>query len=124
MAWYPVIFNNGGGGTEIDDVLTDGVISDGVAYTTATFNDISSYKWLALRVRFSENGVDYAFYALIDVAVIPASGEYTFDIDTKLSFIYAISLAMSKTSIRSTQYSGAWRYIYADIRGIKDDIWQ
>ena len=122
MAWYPIIFNNGGG-VEFDDVLTDGVISDGVAYTTANFSDISAYKWLAVRVRFTENGVDYAFYVLIDVAVIPTSGEYTFDIDTKLSFIYTISLAMSKTSIRATRYGGAWRYVYADIRGIKDDIW-
>lgn len=122
MAWYPVIFNNGGG-VEFDDVLTDGVISDGVAYTTANFSDISAYKWLAVRVRFTENGVDYAFYVLIDVAVIPISGEYTFDIDTRLSFIYTISLAMSKTSIRATRYGGAWRYVYADIRGIKDDIW-
>lgn len=99
-------------GGQYDTVLTNGIISTDVQYATANFSDVSDYTTLLIKIK--KDG--YSGYAIVNVA----------DIGSGISFVVnserAITCLLTKTSISSTNYSGNYRYIYADILATNDAI--
>ena len=120
MAWIRCMGGNGGGGSSIDTVLSAGQISTTSSYATATFNDISGYKYIFLKVYFESSGVESAGYMIINVDDIPTTGEMGFSIRAGS---LDISIKLSRTSIRSDNYSqAAFIDIYADISATNEEI--
>jgi hypothetical protein len=64
------------------------------------------------------DGTVYANKTVIKVSDIPVSGELTFS----LALHVTVSFAISRTSIRSTYYSGSYYDIRADISGTYDEL--
>ena len=96
------------GGLQLHTILTAGVISNDVDYQTATFTDSIGANDNYLLMRMLKDGT-YRYMSLAK-SDIPASGEYAFTFSD-------VQCAISQTTIRSTYYSGNWRYIYVDIIG-------
>ena len=103
----------GGGGLQLHTLLTAGVISNDYDYQTATFEDSIGTDDNYLLMRMLKDG-SYR-YMYLSKSDIPASGEYAFAFSD-------VQCAISQTAIRSTYYSGNFRYIYVDIVGSDDLI--
>lgn len=88
-------------------VLQGGVISTTSAYARATFSDVSDYEYLMVRI--STGG--YTDYEMFKVSDIPADGY----IDFSVSLHRSVDCRISRTYIESTNYSGSWVNITADI---------
>lgn len=121
MAWYPVIFNNGGGG--VSSILSAGQVSTTSNYATANFNDISDYTYLFIKFYYEYEGVTKQFYSGIYVKDIPDNSYLDFTVIAELP-VNILSVRITKSSVALTHYNGAYRDIYCDINGIKDEIWQ
>lgn len=111
---------SGGGGSSFDTVLTEGQISSESAYTTASFSDISDYEYVFIKCYDTVGGTDYEDYAMIKVSTIPVSGDVAFYVTLHQS--RRVTCRITRTSIRSTDYSGSFVNIYADIVAVSDDI--
>ena len=107
---------DGGSSIVPSGILNHGQVSTTSDYATATFSDISDYTYIF--VKAYRDGTAYANMALIKVSDIPISGEFTFS----LSLHTLVSFAISRTSIRSTYYSGSYYDIRADISGMYDEL--
>lgn len=120
--WYPGIYvEETGGGIELDDILTNGQISNTSQYLTATFEDISDYTYLFVTVRYNYNGTDFVINTALSVEQITIAGNaYDFGIITPN--IGYLTVRFSKTSVTGRSYGGAWRDIYIDIKGTKENI--
>lgn len=120
MAWIRCIGGNGGsGGNCFDTVLTAGQISTTSSYATASFNDISDYEYIFIKVYYEENGVEYSGVMMFTIDQIPATGEITFWITAGT---IQIQIGLSRTTIRASNYGGNWRNIYADIAATSEEI--
>lgn len=108
----------GGGGASLSTVLSNGVISTDSAYATANFSDISNYKYIFIRIRDTVNGVDYDDFIGLKVSKIVDAQTY----NLTMNLHTAIKISITPTSIRSTQYSGNYYYIYADIVATDSEI--
>lgn len=102
-----------------DTILTAGVISTNSSYATTTFSDISGYTSILVRIYEADPNSNVYFYVISD---IPTTGELTCTMQTPYS--RNVQCAISRTSIRSTWYGGSYTYIYADIVGFKEELWQ
>lgn len=106
-----------GGGASFDKVLEAGQISTTSSYATATFEDISDYEYVLLKFYNTVNGVDYDDYRMVKVSDIVG------EIELPNPMLHTpIAVRMTTTSIRPTQYAGAYYNIYCDILGVTDDI--
>lgn len=105
-------------GVAFEDTLTAGQISTTSAYATATFDDISDYKYLFIKIYDTVGGTDYVAYRGVAVEAIPVSGNYVFTVELHRT----ITLALTRTSISSTQYGGDYYNIYADIVATKNEV--
>lgn len=97
-------------------ILNHGQVSTTSAYATAYFSDISAYKYVFVKV-YRDDTV-YANKTVIKVSDIPASGELTFSLALHVS----VSFAITRTSISSYYYQGAYYDIRADISGTYDEL--
>lgn len=113
MSLYKEVGSSGGGGLQLHNILTAGVISNNSDYATATFEDSIGDDDNYLLMRMLKDG-SYRYMTLAK-SDIPESGEYAFTFSD-------VQCAISQTAIRSTYYSGSWRYIYVDIVGSNDLI--
>ena len=104
-----------GGGASAEAVLDNGQISTTSAYATASFSDISDYEFILIRFRDTVSSVDYADYALVKVSDI-GNGKTLYP-----TLHRQITVSLTKTTIGSTNYSGAYYNIYADIVALTDD---
>ena len=98
----------GSGGLQLHNILTAGAISNDHNYQTATFTESIGDEDNYLLMRMLKDG-SYR-YMYLSKSDIPASGEYAFAFSD-------VQCAISQTGIRSTYYSGSFRYIYVDIVG-------
>lgn len=121
MNWYRCIGNNGGGGG-VETVLDNGQVSTTSAYATANFDkDVSNLSTLILRFRYENSGVSYEVLEAINVSDIPVGGSYQFAF-YNLPVVEQFLGNITRTSITLTNYRGAWRDVFVDIKGI--DSWQ
>lgn len=104
-----------GGGASAEAVLDNGVISTDSAYATASFSDVSDYSYLLIRIRDTVSSVDYRAELLVKVS----------DIDSGITLHPTvhreITISLTTTSISTTNYSGSYYYIYADIVALEDN---
>lgn len=119
MAWIRCIGDSGGSGGCFDTVLSAGQISTTSSYATASFNDISDYEYIFLKVYYEDNGVEYAGVTMLTINQIPATGEMSFWITAGT---IQIQIGLSRTTIRAGNYGGNWRNIYADISATDQEI--
>ena len=105
-------------GAIFDDILSEGVVSTNSAYATATFNDISAYEYIFIKVYDTVGGTDYVNTIGFPVSSIPENSYINF----QLTLHTPINFQISRTSISSTNYSGAYYYIYADIVATEADV--
>lgn len=110
---------SGGGGGCFDTVLSAGQISTTSSYVTASFNDISDYSYIFLKVYYEDNGVEYAGVMMFTIDQIPSTGDMNFWITVGS---IQIQIVMSRTTIRANNYGGNWRNIYADISATDQEI--
>lgn len=90
--------------TGLETVLSDGVISDTTNYQTAYFSDISDYSKILVTMKWE--GVPMTYSQVINVA----------DIGNEMNItLNNVQITLTKTSIRSTYYSGDWHNITASI---------
>ena len=120
--WYPGIYvEETGGGIELDDILTNGQISTTSEYATANYNDVSDYTYLFVTVRYNYNDTDFTINTALSVEEITISGN-AYDLPIFIPNIGYLTVRFSKTSVTGRSYGGAWRDIYMDIKGTKDNI--
>lgn len=104
-----------GGDSKPIPVLSNGVISTDSAYATASFSDVSDYSYLLIRIRDTVSSVDYRADLLVKVS----------DIDSGITLYPTvhrqITISLTTTSISTTNYSGSYYYIYADIVALEDN---
>lgn len=113
------IFGNvhmGEGGSPFDSVLSEGVISTTSSYATASFNDISGYKYIIVKAYDTVDGTDYVDYKVFDVADIVGTVNFYMNLHK------SVYCAITTTSISSLNYSGAYCLINVDIIATNDDI--
>ena len=88
----------------LETVLSDGVISDTSDYRTATFSDISDYSKILVTMKWE--GTPMTYSQVINVA----------DIGNEMNItLNNVQITLTKTSIRSTYYSGDYHNITASI---------
>ena len=88
----------------LETVLSDGVISDTSDYRTATFSDISDYSKILVTMKWE--GTPMTYSQVINVA----------DIGNEMNItLNNVQITLTKTSIRSTYYSGDFHNITASI---------
>lgn len=111
-------YGAGGGGSSFEKVLENGVISQSSgSYDIATFNDISSRKYVIVKVFDTVSGVDYFGYAMLNISNIVANGYIDFIVYAHLP----ITCRITTTSIQAIQYGGNWEDIYANVAVSDDD---
>lgn len=113
MAWYRC-----GGGGDAETVLNNGQVSTTSSYVTANFDeDVSNLSTLVLRFKYEDNGVPYEVVEAINVSDIPVGGSYQFAF-YYIPVVEQLLGTITRTSITLTNYRGAWRDVFVDIKGI------
>lgn len=102
----------------VEKVLEDGQISTTSSYATASFSDISGYEYVLIRFRDTVSSVDYVDYRYVKVSDI-GNGVTLYP-----TLHRAITVLLTTTTIGSTNYSGSYYNIYADIVGLDEDIFE
>lgn len=114
MAWYRCVGNS----LNVKQVLTNGQVSTTSNYATATLDaDISDCTDLFLRYSYEVDGTPVIVFGNVSVSDIPVSGEFQYSISVP-NPVRDLTAEISRTTIRLSHYSGAWRDIYCDIKGI------
>ena len=111
-----------GGGASFDKVLEAGQISTtsgSGSYLTATFEDISSYKTVIVKVYDTVSDIDYIDYIACNPETLSSYRDYTVRLHSGGG---NISVRLSSTSIGCNSYSGAWVNIFVDIIATNEDI--
>jgi hypothetical protein len=114
MAFYRC----GSGG--VSTILTNGQVSTTSDYKTANFNDISDFTHIFLKIYYTTSEEIDVFFD-IPIKLIPVNGYYDFRVYEPT--VDHIDCRITRTSIQVIWYSGDWRNIYCDIKGIKDNTW-
>lgn len=121
--WYPTIYKHEiSPSSGVDDILTAGQVSTTSDYATANFNDISEYTYIFIKFYYEYEGVTKQFYTGLSVSDIPVNSYLDFTV-TAESPVNILSARITRTSVALRHYSGAYRNIYCDIKGIKLPIW-
>lgn len=107
-----------GGGASFDKVLEAGQISTESAYATATFEDISDYEYVLVKIYDTVSGTDYADYRYIKVSDIGSGIE----ISPTMYLHVSIAVRLTTTSVSAVRYGGNYYNIYCDILGFESDI--
>ena len=108
-----------GGGASFDKVLEAGRISTTSSYATATFEDISSYKTVIVKVYDTVSDVEYIDYIACNPETLSSYRDYTVRLHPSGN---NISVRLTTTSVSAIRYDGAYYNIYCDILGVADDI--
>ena len=111
-----------GGGASFDKVLEAGQISTTAgngSYLTATFEDISSYKTVIIKVYDTVSDVEYIDYFACNPETLSSYRDYTVRLHPSGG---NIDVRLTATSIGCNNYSGAWANIYIDVIATNDDI--
>ena len=116
MAWYRSRKKQSSGGISLVTALTSGVVSTNSAYVTATFNDISSYKYVFVRVYDTVDNIDYSNVIMFDISKMGSGVSFS------LTLHRAVTFNLTTSSIMTTYYGGAYYYIYADVFVTNDEI--
>ena len=104
-----------GGGITPTKILSDGVISTTSAYATATFSDISDYDYIV--IVFKLDDVETKQRVAFKVSDL-SSSDTTFN-----TYVHRyVEGAVSLTSIKTVNYSGAYRDIKCDIYAYSENI--
>lgn len=115
MALYRCGTAGGSGGNKGTSVLKRGVISTDSAFNTETFQDLSQFEYVLIKVYDTVNSVDYEWSVIIPISLLSAS-----DYGITVPLHQAVTYAITKTSIRCTYYRGSYYYVYADIIGFDE----
>jgi hypothetical protein len=107
-----------GGGASFDKVLEAGQISTTSSYATATFEDISDYEYVLVKIYDTVSGTDYADYRYIKVSDIGSGIE----IAPTMYLQTSIWVRLTTTSVEAVRYGGSYYNIYCDIVGFENDI--
>ena len=105
-----------GGGASAEAVLDNGQISTTSSYATASFSDISGYEYVLVRFRDTVSGTDYTDYKYIEVSSIGGG------MSLNCTLHRSVTCYLTTTTIATTNYSGSFYDIYADIVGVVSDI--
>lgn len=108
-----------GGGASFDKILAAGQISTTSSYATATFEDISSYKTVIVKVYDTVSDVEYIDYFACNPETLSSYRDYTVRLHPSGG---NISVRLTATSIGCNSYSGAWANIYVDVIATNEDI--
>jgi hypothetical protein len=104
-----------GSGNTGTSVLRRGVISTDSAFNTETFQDLSQFEYVLIKVYDTVNSVNYDWTVIIPTSLL-SSSEYGITVPLHQAVTYAITL----TNIRCTYYRGNYYYVYADIIGFNE----
>lgn len=113
-----------GGGASFDKVLEAGQISttagDG-SYLTETFEDISSYKTVIVKVYDTVSNVEYIDYFACNPETLSRYNyrDYIVRLHPRGG---DIRITLTATSIWCNSYSGDWTNIFVDIIATNEDI--
>lgn len=111
-----------GGGASFDKVLEEGQISTTAgngSYLTETFEDISSYKTVIVKVYDTVSDVEYIDYFACNPETLSSYRDYTVRLNPAGG---NINIRVTSTTITCTSYSGSWQNVFVDIIATNDDI--
>lgn len=111
-----------GGGASFDKVLEAGQISTTAgsgSYLTATFEDISSYKTVIVKVYDTVSDIEYIDYIACNPETLSSYRDYTMRLHPAGGNIY---VRVTTTTITCTSYSGPWQNVFVDIIATNEDI--
>ena len=108
-----------GNDVQVDELLTDGVVSTDSSYATASLSrTITDDEIVMVRVKDSVGGVDYEAITGIQGSQI-GSGK---NLPVKLHPAgNTVNVRLTKTTVEVNDYSGSYYYIYADVVAIADE---
>ena len=111
-----------GGGASFDKVLEAGQISTTAgngSYLTETFEDISSYKTVIVKVYDTVSDVEYIDYFACNPETLSSYRNYTVSLHPAGG---NINVRITTTTITCTSYSGSWQNVFVDIIATNEDI--
>ena len=100
-------------------VLKGGLISTTSAYATASFPDISAYKYVMFKIYDTVSGTDYSCSAGYSIANIPTNSSVDFQ---NMPLHTLVRVNLRRDSISSVNYGGAYVNIYADVYVTNEEI--
>ena len=108
-----------GNDVQVNELLTDGVVSTDSAYATAALSrTITDGEIVMVRVKDTVSGVDYEAITGIQGSQI-GSGK---NLPVKLHPAgKTVNVRLTKTTVEVNDYSGSYYYIYADVVTIADE---
>ena len=111
-----------GGGASFDKILESGQISTTAgngSYLTETFEDISSYKTVIIKVYDTVSDVEYIDYFACNPETLSSYRDYTVRLHPAGG---NVNIRLTTTSISCTSYSGTWYDVFVDIIATNDDL--
>lgn len=114
----------GGGGITFDHILDHGMISSLSAYVTQTFEDVSNYEMIFVRVYTTLNGTTYEDFFAVPTKILNSTIILTATRLVNGKITGAVSCHLTKTSIDTFDYRGDWQEIFADIVGTTSNIFE
>lgn len=111
-----------GGGASFDKVLEGGQISTTAgngSYLTETFEDISSYKTVIVKVYDTVSDVEYIDYFANNPETLSSYRDFTVRLHPAGG---NINVRVTTTTITCTGYSGSWQNVFVDIIATNEDI--
>lgn len=111
-----------GGGASFDKVLEGGQISTtegGGSYLTETFENISSYKTVIVKVYDTVSNVEYIDYFACNPETLSSYRDYTVMLHASGGLV---SVRLTTTSISCNNYSGSWENIFVDVIATNEDL--
>lgn len=108
-----------GGGASFDKVLEAGQISTTSSYATATFEDISSYKTVIVKVYDTVSDVEYIDYIACNPETLSSYRDYTVRLHPAGG---DVNVKLTTTSVSCNRYSGTWQNVFVDIIATNEDI--
>ncbi len=112
-----VLNTKGTSGNKGITVLKRGVISTDSAFNTETFQDLSRFRYVAIKIYDTVNSIDYEWTVVFPVSML---GDTSHELGITVPLHQAVTYAVTLTSIRCTYYRGAYYYVYADIIGFDE----
>lgn len=114
----------GGGGIAFDHILDHGMISSLSAYTTQTFEDVSNYEMIFVRVYTTLNGTTYEDFFAVPTKILTNTIILKAERLVNGKIVGVVSCHLTKTSIDTFEYRGDWQEIFADIVGTTSNIFE
>lgn len=114
----------GGGGITFDHILDHGMISSLSSFVTQTFNDVSNYEMIFVRVYTTLNGTTYEDFFAVPTKILNSTIILTATRLANGKISGNVSCHLNKTSIDTFDYRGDWQEIFADIVGTTSNIFE